>query len=308
MHRNLWIEARTARAVLMGPEQIPTDEFEALTSHPAFRMRIALGVVEEAHVIDLWGDEFREAYKLIATLRARLPPWVTFVGLTATCRPGVQTAAVIKGMGFRPAELSVQRGDCERRDLHLVIRPILYGISGIVFPDLDWMVPEACSSKSLLSVKTLVYCTSIKLGHRVARYLRTLLPNELRSSQLSLIRHVHSLCCEDCKKEALDALCDVDGAAPCAIEVATDVIGFGVDARRVQRVVCFDVPEELNTLVQRFGRAGRDELDDSATAYIYLKQSTMARAVMTPLIDDCLPAEDAKELQEIVSQFLLLSF
>ncbi|KZV86614.1 hypothetical protein EXIGLDRAFT_595819, partial [Exidia glandulosa HHB12029] len=139
--RNLWDEAeQVSRAIFMAPERLPSDEFEHLIRSSRFREYIALVPSDEAQVVDMWGEEFRKAYASIALLRPRLPPWVTYLGLTATCLLGPQKDAIVRGLGLREGQYILHRGDCERHDLRLFIRPILHGVSGYHFPDLDWLV------------------------------------------------------------------------------------------------------------------------------------------------------------------------
>ena len=47
-----------------------------------------------------WGPEFRAVYETLFTMRARLPEWTVFVGLTATLEQGEQTDTIIKSVGL----------------------------------------------------------------------------------------------------------------------------------------------------------------------------------------------------------------
>ena len=42
-------------------------------------------VVDEAHCVKTWGDDFRTAFSKIGTLRSLIPQHVKVMALTATC-------------------------------------------------------------------------------------------------------------------------------------------------------------------------------------------------------------------------------
>ncbi|KZV86748.1 hypothetical protein EXIGLDRAFT_590212, partial [Exidia glandulosa HHB12029] len=118
--------------------------------------------------------------------------------------------------------------------------------------------------------KTLLYCDTIDLGHRVAEYLRGLLPQKLQAEGGTLIRTVNALSCPQCKQDALDTLAQHGEERTCGIHTATDVISMGVDISDIERVVCFGTPDSLVTMLQRIGRAARAR-DVSGTAYVYVR-------------------------------------
>jgi len=50
--------------------------------------------------------------------------------------------------------------------------------------------------------------------------------------------------------------------------VATDLFGRGIDIERVNVVINFDMPEEVETYMHRVGRAGRFETKGYAISFI----------------------------------------
>ncbi|KAJ6461133.1 P-loop containing nucleoside triphosphate hydrolase protein [Mycena vitilis] len=82
---SLWKEARTtAQLVYISPEMACSDSFIRLWKDPKFRGRITALIVDEAHCIDVWGDEFRPEYKKLEMLRSYTGQEVPFVACTAT--------------------------------------------------------------------------------------------------------------------------------------------------------------------------------------------------------------------------------
>jgi len=66
------------------------------------------------HLVYEWGPDFRPLYGLLAAMRARLPEWTVFVGLTATLKPGRETDSVIQLVGFKDS-FHFEKRDCGRR-------------------------------------------------------------------------------------------------------------------------------------------------------------------------------------------------
>ncbi|KAJ7670672.1 P-loop containing nucleoside triphosphate hydrolase protein [Mycena polygramma] len=101
---SLWKEARTtAQLVYISPEMACSDSFIRLWKDPKFRGRITALIVDEAHCIDVWGDEFRPEYKKLEMLRSYTGQEVPFVACTATASTSTfDTIWNSLGFGNRP--------------------------------------------------------------------------------------------------------------------------------------------------------------------------------------------------------------
>ncbi|KAJ7089958.1 P-loop containing nucleoside triphosphate hydrolase protein [Mycena epipterygia] len=81
--------------ICIDPEHLTEKQWERITDSPVFRENIVFACVDEAHLIDEWGAEFRPAFHRIGSfLRGRLPPHISIFGLTATLQPGPMTRSV----------------------------------------------------------------------------------------------------------------------------------------------------------------------------------------------------------------------
>lgn len=270
---DLWGEVRKGayHVVLLSPEMLQTEAFNAAIRDPAVRARLAVFCVDECHLIDEWGVDFRTAYGAIKDTIPWLPTWTVRASLTATLEPGRQTTVVMAALGFTASNVFLDRRDCERTSIDIVIRPVQYSISTNEFLDLDELIPSDLQKVADVP-KTLIYCETIELGHRVAAYLRRLLPAHLQKDGHTIIRHANSLNCPKCKEELLEVLYQSGNSRTCAIVVATDVLGVGMDVQDYNRVICFPTPSSLSALVQRVGRTSRGR-DQHGTAYVYIKKS-----------------------------------
>ncbi|KAJ7081405.1 P-loop containing nucleoside triphosphate hydrolase protein [Mycena belliarum] len=276
--RDLWAEAKTGacRLILIGPETMNSAAYQDFIANKNVRSRLGQFTVDELHAADEWGVEFRKDFQDISTMRARLPEHTVFVGLSATVEPGRQFQSCVNLMGFQP-DFHLHKGDCERHNVAMFIRPIKYTTSGLVFYDLDWVIPadvrRACDVP-----KRLIFVQTIEQGHRVVVYLRTLLPPHLRKDGVRLIRHHHSLACPDCKAEGMDSLYKVGEDRDALIHVATDVLTVGVDIPGLTDVLLYGPISSLSVAEQRAGRAVRERWL-SGHAYVYVSKADMAAAL-----------------------------
>ncbi|KZP28196.1 P-loop containing nucleoside triphosphate hydrolase protein, partial [Athelia psychrophila] len=170
--RDLWAEAKTGRyqMVLCGPETtVDNQGFNTFIDDPNTRVRLGCLVIDEIHLIYIWGPNFRKNFATLGALRARLPSHTVLVGLTATLEPGRETDAIVQSACFK-STYHFERRDCERRNVDIIFREIKYNISGYEFRDLDWLIDYGLLKASDI-LKCIIYCESIELGHRVTLYL-----------------------------------------------------------------------------------------------------------------------------------------
>ncbi|KAJ7619941.1 P-loop containing nucleoside triphosphate hydrolase protein, partial [Mycena polygramma] len=276
--RDLWAEAKTGahRIIFIGPETMRTAAYDGFISNRNVRARLAQFTVDELHAADEWGVEFRKEFQDISTMRARLPEHTVFVGLSATIEPGRQFGSCAKLMAFQPG-FHLEKQDCERRNVALIVRPIKYTSSGLEFRDLDWTVPPNLTKASDVA-KLLIFVQTIDGGHRLVLYLRTLLPLHLQKDAQRLIRHHHSLACPDCKAEGLDSLYKLDEDRDCLIHVSTDVLTVGVDIPGLAAVIIYGKMSSASTVQQQAGRPAR-ERGSTGKAYLYVTKADMADAM-----------------------------
>lgn len=273
--RNLWNDVRDGKyqVVCASHEQFYRDDVRKILQHPQFRKRLGATIMDEVHLLAEW-KVFRPAFANWSWFRALLPPNVPIAACTATLALGTPHATILKALGFReetastPANFNFLKLDTERYNIALDIREIKHSVSGSTFLDLEWLIRDSGDNPSTW-LKTVVYCETIDLGHRVVSALRELLPPELTSQARSIIRHIHSITCAHCKDEAVTAFTDPGATATCRILVATDVFGVGMDIPDIMRVVIFRSPRTLSSAVQRMGRCVRNpQLKGEAIIYV----------------------------------------
>jgi len=87
-------------------------------------LRLGIFCVDESHLMDEWGADFRKAYRQIDMVVPHLPVWTSILGLTASLEPGRQTETVISSLGVRKDSFHLDRRDCERHNIDIIVRSI----------------------------------------------------------------------------------------------------------------------------------------------------------------------------------------
>ncbi|KAF8636605.1 hypothetical protein AX17_003415 [Amanita inopinata Kibby_2008] len=195
--------------------------------------RLARFVIDEAHVISTWGQDFRDAYQDLISLRANFPK-VPIMALTATANR-VTIDDINKRLQLQNCVLL--KASFNRRNLKYTItskRP-----SAIV-ADIIKFIKKDHSNES-----GIVYCLGRDTCERVAA--------KLREGGL-VARHYHARMVREEKDTALHEW----KSGRCKIIVATIAFGMGIDKADVRFVIHYDLPKSLDGYYQETGRAGRD--------------------------------------------------
>ncbi|KAH7916987.1 hypothetical protein BV22DRAFT_1027127 [Leucogyrophana mollusca] len=162
--RNLVTEIRHCEwsASPWSPERLIDHAVDGLLRDPVFRENILLLAIDETHIIDHWGKAFRKAYQQIGLLRKQLPAHVPLVAVTDTLVPGAEQANICKSLGLHD-NFYFMCQSCERPNVHVVIRELTHSLTGMLFPDVDWVLENG--EKVVIYSKTLDLCFRVALYH-----------------------------------------------------------------------------------------------------------------------------------------------
>ena len=261
-HRDLVNEVLDGkyRLVIVSPEMLTSKRLEPLLTNSTFRDRLRLVFVDECHLVEEQGSDFRPRYKEIGQLRHRLPSSVPWVAVSATLPSNQTFDKVMASLGFNPG--CYIRGHLPIDNPHICYLPQFFHhpISGTAFLDISWLVPSTVTSATDIT-KSLVFCNTINLGTRVYRFLQHLLPQPLSSDMVIL--SYHSLISEEGRSRAMERF----RSGSTRIIIASDCFTWGVDVPDVRQVIVFDLPSSFSKLVQQIGRAGRDKRQAYAITY-----------------------------------------
>jgi ATP-dependent DNA helicase RecQ len=232
--------------VFVSPEQLTNAE----TREVLRRAHPGLFVVDEAHLISQWGQDFRPDYLRLGAHADALGAHAR-IALTATAAPPVRDE-IVRRLGLRDPEVVI--GDFDRPEIYLSVHHV--GSAKEKQREIERAASELEGS-GIVYATTRAGAQAVKdtldaAGHHVALY-HAGLPTATR-------------------REAMEAF--LDGSA--RIVSATVAFGMGIDKADVRWVLHADPPGSLDAYYQEIGRAGRD--GDSAHARLVYRQADLATA------------------------------
>ncbi|KAI0368162.1 P-loop containing nucleoside triphosphate hydrolase protein [Pilatotrama ljubarskyi] len=293
--RSLWVEARTGVAILLlSPEQLSSPGFESLLQDPSFQRRICCLGIDEIHLLYSWGQQFRQSYRQITHIRARMPSHVNLIGTTATMLLGHAEETIMAFLGLRAREFHLIRRSNLRHSLS-------HGLGNWAFPDLKWILESGR--------KTVIHCRTIALAFHVAIYLWHLAqPVAARAKR---IRLYHALNWTSYNTETRRLMREDPDAQ---IVIATASFMVGIDLPNIEDVVILGNLSTADEHVQWEGRAGRDPRvvhDARCITYLPKKALQTARAICEGKVrgekKDDKAAKKSKAVQMDISMAKLLT-
>ena len=183
--------------------------------------------------------------------------------------PGPPLRAVAQSLGLQEGKYFLLRRSNLRHEVQLVVRTLHSGIAGRAFPELLWVL----SARR----KILIYCATIKLGYNVTKFLWNSASGSLEERAI-FIRMYNSLNWPSYNQETWNLM--LTDPKP-QVRVATDALSVGINLPHIQDVIIVGEPRDVNDVVQKIGRAGRDwKMVKDARGIIYVSSSTMAKAAL----------------------------
>ena len=203
-------------------------------------------VVDEAHVIEDWKNEFRKDYGELEILKIIMGIEIPWLAVTGTCSSETfETIYRTLGMGGGRPFYGVDRGS-DRPNLKQWVRPMEYPASTLA--DLLAFVPKTPTQPSDFP-KAIFYLKTRQLAHRACDLCRSVVAPEFRRC-LYAYTAVNS---EDYKEKVMDLL--LEGKVRWVF--ATITAGMGMDIPDIELVVIFGT-DIFKSAFQKGGRAGRD--------------------------------------------------
>ena len=251
LSKRAWREAlagvgRPGEFVFVSPEELSNEEVGvALRSSQA-----GLFVVDEAHLVSQWGQDFRPDYLRLGAQADELGVRVR-LALTATAAPPVR-AEITRRLALRDADVVV--GDFDRPAIELSVNTVATPAD---------KARELESSAAELGGAGIVYAAT-RAGAASAR--------DTLAAAGHTVTLYHAGLADSERRAAMDAF--LGGSA--RIVCATVAFGMGIDKPDVRWVLHTDVPSSLDAYYQEFGRAGRD--GGAAHARLLYRHADLAQA------------------------------
>jgi superfamily II DNA helicase RecQ len=237
--------------VYISPEMALSESFFKLWKDAKFRKRVQAVIIDEAHCIDEWGEEFRPQYRELEMLRSFTGQEVPFVACTATCTTST-FHVVWKSLGFGSRPFWGLDVGCDRSNLLFHSRTLVNTQNPVL--DILNLLPKDLNENTPLDAidKGLCYYDSEAACARAVQTWRQALPAHLRDCVCSFSSGIS----EEAKRQIWEGL--ISGRY--RIVCCTDAAGMGCNVADIMFVVIFGCPRSLSIVSQRWGRAGRDRL------------------------------------------------
>jgi RecQ family ATP-dependent DNA helicase len=246
------VRNRNINLLLLSPETLVQPwTYEMLTD--AARNRTLRGlVIDEAHMIAEWGDQFRPAFKRMGPVRRLLQeaaprdaPLRTLV-LTATL-PEKERKEVFRALGIEDEFATIEHRRI-RAEHYLAVKRFRNHAQklGDVVKDVKRLRESGPG---------IIYCARRKHCEEVAELLE--------GKGLAPAHYFHGGTAPIRRKELLREF----RKSPKMIMVATDAFGLGVDKQDVRWVLHFSMPDSIDQYYQEIGRGGRDGRECEALLY-----------------------------------------
>ncbi|GLB35200.1 putative helicase family, RecQ subfamily protein [Lyophyllum shimeji] len=240
---------------------------------------LARFVIDEAHCISTWGQDFREAYRHLGTLRLKYPN-VPIMALTATARK-VTVADITERLNLRDCAFFTQ--SFNRPNLRYVITP----------KTRKWMesMMDFISSKHP-NESGVIYCLGRDKCEEVAK--------KLNDNGFSA-KHFHAGMSQADKDQTLDEWRNDE----VHIIVATIAFGMGIDKADVRFVIHYSLPKSLDGYYQETGRAGRDGKPADCILYFLYKDFLTLRNMIERPDGNVPPSKETIERQTAAARAVL---
>jgi superfamily II DNA/RNA helicase len=241
-----------ARAITAGSQGLVFASPEAVCGPLAGPLKVAAAngqlrafVLDEAHLVDSWGDEFRPEFQLLSGLRRSL---LRAAGERAF-RTLLLSATLSENVMHVLRVLFAQRSDGSLAELPVVAAPRLR-------PEVDYWVasPRPESERAALVVEALFHLPRAAILYVTERRQAQQWYRRLSGAGFRRIACVTG----ETPAEERERVVDAWQSASIDLVVATSAFGLGIDYPHVRTIIHACIPETLDRLYQEVGRGGRD--------------------------------------------------
>jgi superfamily II DNA helicase RecQ len=185
--------------------------FSKLLQTPEFTQNVLSIVIDEAHCVSEWGENFRKAFSELGRLRFYVPGTIPFLVTSATLPTHILDNVVQKLHISKSRSVFINLGNDCPNITHVVCR--MHGAKSDLAA-LDFVVDEASTGGPL--IKTIIFFESCQLAYKGYKHLQQLLPSGLWAhiTFLHSFRSTRSkrIVMSEFRSGAVDILCATEAA------------------------------------------------------------------------------------------------
>jgi superfamily II DNA helicase RecQ len=234
-----------------------------------FTSKLQRIVFDEAHCIVQWGSSFRPVYKEVPNVRFHLPNIPVYLS-SATMPPSMITQ--LKEMFCLDERNTIvfQRSN-DRPNIAMAVRRMEHPQAS--YEDLAFLVPKGWKYGDFPPKKFMVFFNNKKEAEAASKFLQARVSQELRQKlpwfhagmskffRIEEVENLRGVTGDGNEIWGFEAT-DSGGLVSLGLFVSYQVVFLpvkkGLDIPDISIVVLWRVPDSLNTIVQRFGRAVRN--------------------------------------------------
>lgn len=227
--RDIYLNFAKYKFIYVSPERLSNQEFNDYIR----KIEISYLIIDEAHCCSIWGFDFRKSYLDILTFKNSLKNKPIVGAFTATAGRDI-IDDVVNILGLNKPKLFITSP----------IRENLY--YNIYKPKDKWLYLLKYLAKNQ-SEKIVIYALTIKTCEALYKALNDYhFKASIYHGKLDNIRR---------NNEQEDFFSNKNN-----IMVSTSAFGLGVNIKNIRHVIIYEMPLQIEDLVQQWGRAGRDGL------------------------------------------------
>lgn len=203
--------------------------------------RLTRFVIDEAHCISLWGNDFRNSYRKLANLK-QLFPKVPIMALTATATPRVRTDTVHL---LKLSNVKIYTKSYYRPNLKIFVKQRNKETFNEIVDKIKQQYEDQVG---------IIYCLSRKKCEEMAEKLQQ-----------------HGIDCDPYHagqgSKLRQSIQEKWQSGETNLIIATIAFGMGIDKADVRYVIHFNMPFSIENYYQEIGRAGRDGNNSDCILY-----------------------------------------